>query len=69
MGVFEDSGSERVMNGSAKVNEISTLALVFPDGEGEDGSVASGPESTFDLPREADEFNEYDCIFLFLVRF
>lgn len=66
MGVFDDSGPELVMNGSARVNEIGTLALVFPDAQGDDGSVASGHESAFDLPREDDESNEYDCTFLFL---
>jgi hypothetical protein len=60
-GMFDDSGSELVMNGSAKVNEIGTLALVFPEAQGDDGSVASGQESMFDLPREDDAFNEYDC--------
>jgi hypothetical protein len=59
--MFDDSGSELVMNGSAKVNEIGTLALVFPEAQGDDGSVASGQESMFDLPREDDAFNEYDC--------
>ena len=58
MGVFDDSGPELVMNGngSARVNEIGTLALVFPDAHGDDDG--SGQGSMFDLPREDDECNE-----------
>lgn len=69
VGVFDDSGSELVMNGSARVNEMGTLALVFPGAQEDDGSVASSQEPTFDLQGEDDESNEYDCIFPFLVRF
>lgn len=46
------------MNGSAKVNGIGTLALVFPEAQGDDGSVASSQESMFELPREDDASNE-----------
>ncbi|KAG0562626.1 hypothetical protein KC19_9G160700 [Ceratodon purpureus] len=58
VGVFDDSGPELVMNGngSARVNEIGTLALVFPDAHGDDDG--SGQGSMFDLPREDDECNE-----------
>lgn len=56
--MFDDSGSELVMNGSAKVNGIGTLALVFPEAQGDDGSVASSQESMFELPREDDASNE-----------
>ena len=50
--MFDDSGSELIMNGSVVVIEIGTLALVIPGAQGDNGSVASSNESMFEMPRQ-----------------
>jgi len=63
MGAFDDRRSGPVMNGTAHANEFGTLALLFSNNEGDDGSFASRQELPLNLSSENDESNEYGCNF------
>lgn len=69
MGAFDDSRSE--LNGTAHSNEFGTLALLFPNSSGDDGSFVSRQDLSLNLHSGNDESNEYGCIFspLFTVIF
>lgn len=63
MGAFDDARSGPVMNGTAHANEFGTLAVLFSNSQGDDGSFASRQELSLNLSSENDESNEYGCIF------